>query len=111
MGAHTITASVTDGGGLPGSDSNSVTINSVGGPVFTLSASGFKVKGFHHADLTWSGATSADVDVLRNAAVVATTPNDGEYADSTGQKGPGSYTYQVCEAGTLTCSNEATVNF
>ena len=109
VGAHTITASVTDSGGLPGNDGITVTVNSVGG--ITLSASGYKVKGVHHADLSWSGATSLDVDVLRNGAVVDTTLNDGFYTDNTGQKGPGSYTYQVCEAGTSECSNEPTVNF
>jgi len=39
--------------------------------------------------LTWSGATSADIDVYRNGVVVATTPNDGSYTDSTGDTGPG----------------------
>ena len=112
VGTHTITASVTDSGGLPDNDSITVTVNSVGG--ITLSASGRKVQGVHHADLTWSGATpSPDVDVYRNGAVVATTSNDGFYTDNTGQRGGGSsYTYQVCEAaGTLICSNEDTVNF
>ncbi len=110
VGGHTITASLTDSGGLLGNDSITVTVNSVGG--ITLSASGYKVKGVHHADLTWSGAASPpDVDVYRNEALAATTMNDGFYTDNTGQKGAGSYTYQVCEAGTSTCSNEDTVNF
>ena len=37
-----------------------------------------------------------------------TTPNDGSYIDSTGDTGQARYTYQVCEAGTQTCSNEVT---
>ena len=111
VGAHTITASVTDSGGLPGNDGITVTVNQVGG--FTLSASGYKVKGVHHADLTWSGATTiVIVDVFRDGALVAEdTANDGEHTDNTGQKGPGSYAYRVCEADTLICSNEDTVNF
>jgi serine protease len=62
-------------------------------------------------DLTWSGATSASIDVYRNGALIATTPNDGFHTDSTPNKGRATYTYQVCEAGTATCSNTATVSF
>ena len=43
--------------------------------------------------------------------LIATTANDGSYTDSTGDTGPARYTYQVCEAGTSTCSNSATVTF
>jgi hypothetical protein len=64
-----------------------------------------------HADLTWSGATSTNIDVYRNGAVVATTANDGAYTDTIGGRGGGSYTYKVCEAGTTTCSNDAVVSF
>ena len=77
----------------------------------TLSAVGYKVQGRHRADLSWSGATSANVDVYRNGAVVATTANDGSYTDVTNNRGSATYVYQVCEAGTSTCSNEATVIF
>jgi subtilisin family serine protease len=78
---------------------------------FTLAAVGYKVKGVKTADLTWTGATSANVDVLRDGAVVATTANDGAYTDSTGQKGSGSISYRVCEAGTTVCSNVVSVSF
>ncbi len=59
----------------------------------------------------WSGATSANIDVYRNAVVVATVANAGSYTDSTGDTGRAQYTYTVCEAGTQTCSNEALVSF
>ena len=62
-------------------------------------------------DLTWSPATSTSMDVYRNNALIATVPNTGAYTDSTGQHGRATYTYRVCEAGTLTCSNDATVRF
>jgi len=62
-------------------------------------------------DLTWSGATSANIDVYRNGAQVATVPNTGAYTDSTGGHGRATYTYRVCEAGTSICSNNATVRF
>jgi subtilisin len=77
----------------------------------SLSVRAYKVKGVQHADLTWSGATSANVDVWRNGSKITTTANDGAYTDNIGSKGGGSYTYKICEAGTSTCSNEATASF
>jgi serine protease len=62
--------------------------------------------------LTWSGATSTHIDVYRNGAPpIATVPNTGHYTDSTGDTGRASYRYRVCEAGTSTCSNDATKRF
>jgi hypothetical protein len=61
--------------------------------------------------LTWSGATSTDMDVYRNDTLTVTTPNDGSYIDSTGDTGRARYTYEVCEAGTSNCSNAAIVTF
>ena len=43
--------------------------------------------------------------------MIATTPNDGLYDDSTGTTGQASFMYKVCEAGSQTCSNTVTVNF
>jgi subtilisin len=78
---------------------------------FSLSASPYKVKGAQHASLTWTGATSANVDVRRDGRNLYATANDGKHEDSIGSKGGGSYVYVVCEAGTNTCSNAATVTF
>lgn len=77
----------------------------------TASASGYKVKGKQRVDLSWSGAGSSDVDIYRNGAVIVTTANDGAYTDDIGAKGGATYDYQVCEAGTSTCSTTVTVVF
>ena len=45
------------------------------------------VKCVNTVRLTWNGATSTNVDVYRNGVVIATTPNDGLYVDSTGDTG------------------------
>jgi len=37
--------------------------------------------------LQWRGATSAFIDVYRNNVLIATTPNNGQYTDSTGDTG------------------------
>ena len=111
-GSHTIAAEATDTASQTASDQISVTVdNTADTGDFSLSATGYKVKGRHHADLSWSGATSTNVDVYRDGTVIATTANDGEYTDATNNRGGATYTYQVCEAGTTTCSNEATVVF
>lgn len=108
-GTHTITASVIDSGGAGGQDSIAVTVNTVGG--IGLSVSGYKVRGQQKADLSWSGANSTNVDVFRDGNTITTTANDGFYTDDINNKGSGSYNYQVCEEGTSTCSNIATVSF
>lgn len=81
-------------------------------PSFTLSAEGRKISGINTVRLTWSGATSNNVDVYRNSArPIATVPNTGTYTDSTGETSRASYRYRVCEAGTATCSNDVSKKF
>jgi hypothetical protein len=76
-----------------------------------LSANGYKVKGRHNVNLTWSGATSL-VDIYRDGNLITTaTANDGFYTDNIGAKGGATYVYQVCETASAVCSNEFTVNF
>jgi hypothetical protein len=77
-----------------------------------LSAVGFKVHGVHTVDLTWHGATSANIDIYRDGNVIVTVPNTDAYTDSIGVKGGNTrYRYQVCESLTRNCSNEVTVRF
>jgi hypothetical protein len=101
-----------NGAGDNGSCSNAASDTTSAAPAISLSVSGLKVKGVKHVDLSWSGAGTANVDIWRNGSLLTTTANDGAYPDNTGQKGGGSYTYQVCEAGsTSSCSPEQTAVF
>jgi subtilisin family serine protease len=119
-GSHTVTASA------PGHDTSSAPATVTNGATTTvnlaltkqvtptgigLSAKAYKVQGSQRVDLTWSGATSTNVDIFRGSTKVATTANDGAHIDSINKKGGGTYTYKVCEAGTATCSASVTVTF
>jgi hypothetical protein len=107
VGTHEVTASVTDGGGASADDKITVTVDPPPGAI-TLSAAGSKTRGLWTVDLSWSGATSGDVDVYRDGSLIDTTANGGSYTDS--KRGGESLTYRVCEAGDpSTCSNTVTV--
>lgn len=111
-GTYSVELTVTDDDGAPDTASQNVTVSDGSGGDFTLAANGFKQRGRHTIDLTWSGATGTDVDIYLNGALLITTANDGEYQHTTSNRGGGTYTYEVCEAGgTSTCSNEAVVVF
>lgn len=110
-GSHTITARVTDSGGLSGSKPVSMTVSAPASGPMTLSARGYKVRTAAKADLTWSGASTGSVDVYRNNAKVTSTPNDGLYTDSPNKKAGTNLSYKVCNAGTQTCTNLVSVTF
>jgi PKD repeat protein len=107
-GTYNVSLTITDNEGLTGNTSKIVTVKNSG---ISLTVNTYKVKGTKYADLTWSGATSTSVDVYRNGGVIATTANDGSHTDGPLGKGGGSATYQVCEAGTSTCSNTVSVTW
>ena len=108
-GTYTVTLSVTDDGGLVDSTSGQVTV-SAGTVTITLNAAlGSVAKNKRAIDLSWSGSSASQVDVYRNGSVIATTANDGAYTDSVSARKSATYTYRICEAGTQTCSNDASV--
>jgi extracellular elastinolytic metalloproteinase len=110
VGTHTITASVTDNGGLTGSAAITVTVNAPSSGI-TLSARAYKTKGSRFVDLTWSGATGTNVNIRRDNSALTTTANDGFYTDAVGGKGGGSFSYQVCNTDNSACSSTVTVSF
>jgi subtilisin family serine protease len=91
------------GGGGGGEDPDPSGIN--------LAVRAYKVSGLQKADLTWTGATTSNVDIFRNGTIIATVSNSGTYTDNINVRGGGSYQYQVCEASTTTCSSSVTASF
>jgi len=78
-----------------------------GGDGLTItSIIGTKSKGVKIVDLLWSG-TDGDglVTITRDSTKVEGSPtdDDGAFQDNTGEKGGGTYTYEVCEEGTSNC--------
>lgn len=109
-GAYQVTLTVTGNNGLTDAISKDVAVSG-GSSGLTLTVAGYKVRGLQTVDLAWSGAAGAQVEILRDGKLLATVAGDGLYTDNIDRRGSGSYTYQVCEAGTSTCSNEVTVTY
>ena len=112
-GTATFTYQVSDGAA---SDTGAVTVGVTSSGATSpaqiqLAVTGYKVKGWQKADLTWSGAGGTNVDIYRNDVKVATTANDGFYTDPIDNKGGGTYSYRLCEAGTSACSGDVTVSY
>jgi serine protease len=78
-------------------------------PTFTLTVTKSKQKGVNVANLSWSGSTATSFDVTRNGSILVTM-SGSSFADS-GLANKSTHTYQVCHAGTTTCSNSVTITF
>jgi vibriolysin len=109
-GSYTVTLTVTDNDGATDSSSQSVTVADTSGGTYDLTATGYKQRGVHNIDLSWTGNAS-NVDIYRDGNAVATNVGGATYTDNTGSKGGATYVYQVCDAGTSTCSDSETVVF
>ena len=106
-GTRTVTLTVTDNGNATGNTSQSVTVTAPPANI-VLSVTTQRRNGRTTANLSWTGATGS-VNVYRNNSVIATASGT-TYADNLG-RGSGTATYQVCNAGTATCSNQVTITY
>lgn len=78
---------------------------------YTLTVTGQTSGKGPKANLSWAGATGSSVDIYRNSAKITTTANDGAHTDQLAKGTKGTFTYKVCNVGTTTCSNDASVTF
>jgi PKD repeat protein len=109
-GTYTVALTATDDDGAKGSASKQVTVSAPSSSI-NLAATGRSDATTQYITLTWTGAVGAMVDVYRNGVLVKTTENDGRYVNARTFVGAATYRYKVCQAGTMVCSNEATVTF
>jgi hypothetical protein len=76
----------------------------------TLSAKLRRQKGKVLVALSWTGTDdSGTINILRDGTVIHTAADDGRAQDHLGTATHETFTYQVCETDTGTCSNEVTV--
>jgi len=80
-------------------------------PAISLALSGSKSRGKHVIALDWSGVVTANVVIYRDGGLLDTVADSGVYTDYTGNKGGRTYVYQVCEAGSNSCSAEESITF
>jgi PKD repeat protein len=106
QGAATYTFKVCEAG--TSICSNEVTVRF---SAIVLAASGRSDGTKQYMTLTWTGATGTTVDVYRNGQFLKNTANDGRDTNSRTFQGAATYVFRICQAGSTTCSNEATVVF
>jgi len=99
---------VKDFGGLQSQAESAIYVRAASECALTVTA--YKIKGKKYADLIWSGASSAHVDIYRDGSLITTTENDGAYTHGPFSSGKPA-TYQACEAGMSCCSNQVTVGW
>jgi PKD repeat protein len=113
-GTYQVRLTARDDDGATDQESKSVTVSSQTNPPpppsgIVLTASGRQDGTTQYMTLDWTGAQGTTVDVYRNGARITTTANDGHYVNSRVFQAAVTYIYKVCQAGSTTCSNTATV--
>jgi PKD repeat protein len=110
-GAYAVNLTVTSESGATATAMRTVTVSSPPPAGIALNASAYRVKRQHTVGLAWSGATSTQVTLYRDGAVLRTLTNTGQYTDSPGATGRASYAYRVCDAAGVPCSPQVTAQF
>ncbi len=106
-GTYSVSLTVTDNEGASDSASSNVSVDdgSAANITATVSARKQRKQNRIRVNLTWSGATASNVDIVRDGSVVTTTANDGAHTDYIDGTLTGTYSYSVCNAGTNECSD------
>ena len=108
-GDYTVTLKVTGSDKTNNSHSKAVKVLAL--PELELSVVGIRKSANAQATLTWSGATSDSVEVLRDGQLIKGTINSGKFLDSSLKGFPKTANYQLCESGSDRCSEVVFVKF
>lgn len=103
-GPYSVRLTVTDDDGAGASITRQV-------PTPLLSGRAYKRSGKVRVTLSWTGATTSQVDIFRNNTRILTTANDGSHTDNTGFTGSGTVSYRVCEASRAVCTNTVSLSY
>jgi hypothetical protein len=107
---HYYRVSAYNGAGASGYTSASAA--TLEGSAIELSANGYKIRGRHNVDLSWSGVRTPNAWIYRDGASIAVvSSSSGSYTDAIGAKGGATYVYSVCEEGGALCSDPVAVIF
>jgi hypothetical protein len=89
--------------------SNEATLSFPGLTSITLTASGQYDATYHYLTLTWTGAQGSTIDIYLNNRFRTNVSNTGRRRVWIKATSPATYQIRVCETGSTTCSNTATV--
>jgi hypothetical protein len=116
-GIHAITAALEYSDDNNGNNSNSTEVELTDGstPAITLTATGYKIKGVRWVHLEWDEIVGSDVAINITRDGSDFLPVNEDITNSTAEieigKIGGTFTFVVCESGSINCSNEAIVIF
>jgi PKD repeat protein len=111
-GAYTVSLVATDNDNedsIAHSEQISVDSAPAGDVMMTVDSFSVNRGGRMTLNLSWTGANTTNVLVIRNGTTVSTTPNDGSWRESVKKAAGNTYTYQICETNGGDCSDEVPI--
>src|SRR5699024_5565991 len=111
-GSYEITLTVSDAHDQSDSVTHTVAVSASSSDDISLVAKPVKRRdGTRFTRLRWQGIASRATDIYRNGKLIAATFSYQLYADRLDNNTSGQIVYRVCQHGSQSCSQTATVHF